>query len=151
MTLNCELCQSDFSVLSSRLIIKLTKICFLCTYINQMIIEQGLMCCFEFIYAIFWSLGLLPWFSAYKLWVKWVCIHPGNNPGHIRQTHSRFPNICGCLTLNKMHIKYTSLAVCLINNNLNKTSSTPPSEGEKTGLYIPYLIILCTSAETSIY
>ena len=86
-----------------------------------------------------------------QLWVKWVCIHTGNNPGHIGQTHSRFPNICGCLTLNKMHIKYTSLVVCLINDNLNKTSSTRPSEGKKTGLYIPYLIILCTSTETSIY
>ena len=32
MTLNSELCQSEFSVLSGRLIIKLSKTCFLCTY-----------------------------------------------------------------------------------------------------------------------
>ena len=26
-----------------------------------------------------------------QLWVKWVCIHIGNNSGHIEQTHLRFP------------------------------------------------------------
>ena len=30
IALNCELCQSEFSVLSGRLIIKLSKTCFLC-------------------------------------------------------------------------------------------------------------------------
>ena len=40
MTLNCELCQSEFSVLSGRLIIKLLKICFLCTNVGSMIIQQ---------------------------------------------------------------------------------------------------------------
>ena len=40
MTLNCELRQSEFSVLSCRLFIKLPKICFLCTYVDQMIIQQ---------------------------------------------------------------------------------------------------------------
>ena len=40
MTLNRELSQSQFSVLSSRLIIKLSKICFLCTYVEQMIIQK---------------------------------------------------------------------------------------------------------------
>ena len=40
MTLNCELCQSDVSVLSIRLIIELSKIGFLCTLIDQMIIKQ---------------------------------------------------------------------------------------------------------------
>ena len=42
MTLNCELCQRVFSVLSSSFIIKLPKICFLCTYVDQMIIQQRL-------------------------------------------------------------------------------------------------------------
>ena len=37
---NCELCQSWFSVLSVRLIIKLLKICFLFTYVDQMVIQQ---------------------------------------------------------------------------------------------------------------
>ena len=65
----------------------------------------------------------------------WVCIHKsvyiriGNSSGHIGQTHSRFPqNICECLTLNKMHINLTSLKICLINDNLNNTSSTPPQK-----------------------
>ena len=40
MTLNCELCHGEFSVLSDRLIIKLSKICFLYTYVDQMIIQQ---------------------------------------------------------------------------------------------------------------
>ena len=41
MTLNCELCQSEFSVLSDRpYIINLSKISFLCTYVDQMIIQQ---------------------------------------------------------------------------------------------------------------
>ena len=40
ITRNCELCQSWFSVLSVRLIIKLLKICFLFTYVGQMIIQQ---------------------------------------------------------------------------------------------------------------
>ena len=39
LTLSCQLYQSGFSVLSVKLIIK-SKICFLCTYVNQMIIEQ---------------------------------------------------------------------------------------------------------------
>ena len=39
MALNCELCQSEFSVLSDRLIIKLSKIYFVCTYVDQMIIQ----------------------------------------------------------------------------------------------------------------
>ena len=42
-----------------------------------------------------------------------------------------FQNICGCLTMNEMHIKLTSLIICLINDNLINTSSTPPPEGEK--------------------
>ena len=39
MTYNCELCQSEFSVLSGRLIIELSKICFLWTYVNHLIIQ----------------------------------------------------------------------------------------------------------------
>ena len=53
-------------------------------------------------------------------------------------------NICGCLTLNAMHIKLASLIICLIDDNLTNMSSTPPSEGKKTILYIAHLIILCT-------
>ena len=40
-------------------------------------------------------------------------------------------NICRCLTLNAMHIKVTSWIICLINDNLTNTSSTPPPEVKK--------------------
>ena len=40
MTLNCELRQDVFSVLYGKLIIKLPKIYFLCTYVEQIIIQQ---------------------------------------------------------------------------------------------------------------
>ena len=60
-------------------------------------------------------------------------------------------NVCGCLTMNKMLIKLASLIICLINDNLTNTPSTPPPEVKKTVLYIVHLIILSTSAETSIY
>ena len=60
-------------------------------------------------------------------------------------------NDCGYLTPNEMHIKLTSLIICLINDNPINTSSTPPPEGrKKTVLYIAHLIILYTR-KTSIY
>ena len=40
MTLNCELRQDVFSVLYGKLIIKLPKIYFFCTYVEQIIIQQ---------------------------------------------------------------------------------------------------------------
>ena len=40
MTLNCELCQNEFSVSSGRLVIKFPKIRYLCTYVDQVIIQQ---------------------------------------------------------------------------------------------------------------
>ena len=64
MTLNCELCQSDFSDLSGRLIIKLSKIGFLCTYVDQMIIQLRLMFCSKFSFRIF-LLMLFPLFSKF--------------------------------------------------------------------------------------
>ena len=48
MTFNCELCQSEFSVLPGRIIMKLSKICFLCSYI-----QQRLMFCSKFSFTIF--------------------------------------------------------------------------------------------------
>ena len=62
MTLNCELCQSEFSVLSRRIMIKLSKICFLCTYVDQMIIQQRLTFCPKFSFTIF-LLMFFPLFS----------------------------------------------------------------------------------------
>ena len=81
---------------------------------------------------IFWFLIMIFYLCFHhQLWVKWVCIHIENSSGDIGQTHSRIPNICGCLTLNEMHIKLTSLIICLINDNLTKTPSTPPTERKK--------------------
>ena len=53
MTFNCKLCRSEFSVLSSRIIMKLSKICFLCTYIDKIIIQQRLLFCSKFSFTIF--------------------------------------------------------------------------------------------------
>ena len=40
-----------------------------------------------------------------------------------------FRSIYGCLTLNKVHIKLTSLPLFSINDNLINTSTTSPFEG----------------------
>ena len=76
---------------------------------------------------IFWFLIIIFYFCFYRqLWVKWLCTDIGNSSGkliHVSQ------NICGCLILNKMHIKLTSLIICLNENNLISASS--PSEGKK--------------------
>ena len=53
----------------------------------------------------------------HQLCVKWVCIHIGNNSGHVGQTHSRFPK---CLWMfPEMHIKLASLIISLTNDNLS--------------------------------
>ena len=40
---------------------------------------------------IFWFLIMNFHLCFYQQsWVKWVCIHIGNNSGHIEQTHLRF-------------------------------------------------------------
>ena len=62
MTFNCELRESQFSVLSGRFTIKLSKICFLCTYLDQIIIQQKLMFCFKFSFTMF-LLMFFPLFS----------------------------------------------------------------------------------------
>ena len=41
------------------------------------------------------------------------------------------PNVCGCLTLNEMHIKLASLIISLTNDNLTNITSTPPPEVKK--------------------
>ena len=53
MTFNIELCQSKFSLLSGRIIMKLSTICFLCTYVYKMIIQQRLMFFSKFSFTIF--------------------------------------------------------------------------------------------------
>ena len=57
-----------------------------------------------------------------------------------------FWNVCGCLTLNEMHIELASLIICSIDNNLTNTFTW----SKRTVLYIVNLIILCTSTETLI-
>ena len=52
MTFNCELYQSVLNLLG-RIIMKLSKICFLCTYVDKMIIQQRLMFCSKFSFTIF--------------------------------------------------------------------------------------------------
>ena len=53
MIFNCELCQSDFSVLLGRIIMRLSKMCFLRTYLDKMIIQQRLMFFSKFSFKIF--------------------------------------------------------------------------------------------------
>ena len=62
MTFNCELCQSEFLVLSGRIIMKLSKICFSWVYVDQMIIQQRLMFNAKFNFIIF-LLMFFPLFS----------------------------------------------------------------------------------------
>ena len=64
MTLNYELCQSGFSVLSHRPIVRLSKICFLCTYVDQMKIQKRFDVCFNFNFTTF-SLIFFPLFSKF--------------------------------------------------------------------------------------
>ena len=60
-----------------------------------------------------------------------------------------FRNIYGCLTLNKVHIKLTSLPLFSINDNLINTSTTSPLKGGEWGIvhYIAHLISFSTSTE----
>ena len=62
MTLNCELCQTEFLVFSGSLIIKLSKIYFLCTYVDRVIIQERLVFYFKFSFAIF-LIRFFPLFS----------------------------------------------------------------------------------------
>ena len=62
MTLNCELRQKKFPVIHGRILIKLSKICFLCAYVDQLIIQQRLMLGSKFRFTIF-LLMFFPLFS----------------------------------------------------------------------------------------
>ena len=49
-------------------------------------------------------------------------------------------NVCVCLTLNEMHIEWTSLIIYLINGNHTNTSSThPPEQEEKNISYSEFI------------
>ena len=60
LTVNC---QSEFSVLSGRFIIKLLKICFLCTNVDSMIIQQRFNALLQIHYKI--VLLFFPLFSKF--------------------------------------------------------------------------------------
>ena len=86
----------------------------------------------------------------YQLWVKWLCIHIGNNSGHIGQTLIRFPKCLWIFNTEWNAHEIGILIICSINDNLTNTSSTLPPEVKikKTVPYIVNLILLCTSTET---
>ena len=63
MTLNCGLCQSGFSVLSDRLIIKLSKICFHCTYVDQMNLQQRFNVLLQLQFYNIFTIMFFPFFS----------------------------------------------------------------------------------------
>ena len=67
----------------------------------------------------------------HQLWVKWVCIRIGNSSGYITRTYSGSQSVFGFLILKEMHIELATLIICLINDNLTNTSSTPPPEVRK--------------------
>ena len=88
----------------------------------------------------------------HQLWVKWYVYILAIVLVIFDKLIHDSPNICGCLTLNEMHIKLASFIISSTNNNLTNSSSTPlPEIKKKTVLYIVHIIILCTSIETFIY
>ena len=106
------------------------------------------------IWKFLWSFGFLSWFSTY------VFITSCGLNGYVHMLEivldildkfiHDYRNISGCLTMNEMHIKLTSLIICSIKDNFTNTWSTRPAEGKKM-LYIASLIILHALTETSIY
>ena len=83
------------------------------------------------------------------VWKSYVFITNCELNGYVYILEIVLDIFCGCLTLNRMHIKLASLIICSINNNLTNTSSTPPPEIKKTVLYLVHLIVLCPSTVTS--
>ena len=84
---------------------------------------------------IFWFLIMILYLCFYhQLWVKWVCMDIENILDILEKLIDDFQNICGCLTLNEMHIKLKSLIICLIYDKLTNTSLTPPPEWKKNSI-----------------
>ena len=91
MTLNCELCESEFSVLSAKLIPKLSKICFHCTCIwTKGLYSRDLMFWANFIFTIF-SLVFVPLFS--KDFTDILRIY------ELRKIYNKMPKYCKKLVL----------------------------------------------------
>ena len=90
MTFNCELCQSEFSVLQGRIIMNLSKICFLCTYVDKMIIQQGLLFCSKFSFPTFF---LIPFPLCSKVFINISKIY------EIPKINNTIPKYCQTLLL----------------------------------------------------
>ena len=75
------------------------------------------------------TVPLIFWFLIMTFYLCFITNFELNGSVYILEIDS--PNICGCLTLNVMHIKFLSLIICLINGNCTKMSSTHPPEGKK--------------------
>ena len=83
-------CQIEFSVLSCKYIIKFSKIFFLCTYVDQMIIQQRLVFCSKFSFTIF-LLMFFPSFS--KVFTNTLKIH------ELPKMYNKIPKYCQTLVL----------------------------------------------------
>ena len=85
---------------------------------------------------IFWFLIMILYLCFYhQLWVKWVCMDIENLLDILDKLIDDFQNICGCLTLNEMHIKLKSLIICFINDDLINTSATLHLKGKNSIVY----------------
>ena len=95
------------------------------------------------IWNFLWSLSFSSRFSYYlcfyhQLWAKWVCIL--EIVRDIFELIHDSQNTCGHLSLNETNIKFTSLIICSVNNNLTNRSSTPPPEGKKVTVYDTFYV-----------
>ena len=75
------------------------------------------------------TVPLISWFLIMIFYLCLITNFELNGYVYVLEIDSQ--NICGCLTLNIMHIKIISLIICLINDNFTKTPSTPPPEGKR--------------------
>ena len=66
-----------------------------------------------------------------QLWVKWYVYILEIVLSILEKLIYDSQNVCGCLTLNEMHIKLASLIIWSINDNLTNTSSTRLPEVKK--------------------
>ena len=67
----------------------------------------------------------------HQLWVKWYVYVLAIVLVKFDELIHDSPNVCGCLTLNEMHIKSASLIIPSTNSNLTNSSSTPLLEVKK--------------------
>ena len=109
MTLNCKLRQKEFPVIHGRIFIKLSKICFLCTYVDQLIIQQRLMFGSKFRFTIF-LLMFFPLFS--KIFTNILKIY---EPPKINNT---IPKYCQTLVLTIIIYQANSMSQLHLSSEL---------------------------------